>query len=179
MTYEKNTDPNYFDAFREETNCGSYAFNICGWYAPDYFDSIFSDGCNNVEQWIVQNLINGWTIDEITESYTDMIVECVMHDFSGEVREVEENYEPAQDEELIALRCYCSYDSYDDWADWDFHFKVLRDGLWVEKCGRNPVQFCSKDDWDYRLRSYTGKTVYFSHKIAQNNLKNSEILSII
>ena len=64
------------------------------------------------------------------------------------------------DKELIAFNGFCICD--DDYnTDVDFHFKVLRDGMWSEKPGREPVKFCELDEWG----RYTGKTVYMYHKI--------------
>ena len=69
---------------------------------------------------------------------------------------------------------------WDEWdmSDWlantlveyilseDFHFKVLRNGLWQEKCGSDPVRFCEEDDWHNGLVEYISYTSYFAKKLA-------------
>ena len=65
------------------------------------------------------------------------------------------------DEELIAFRAFVNED-----CNWDFHFKVLRNGLWQEKCGSDPVRFCEEDDWHNGLVEYISYTSYFAKKLA-------------
>lgn len=164
MSYIKNTDPNYFIDHQSESNCGSYAFNIQGWYDPE-FALLLDTG--SIEEWIVELVQEGWSDEEISELYSDSLVNSILSDFEGEIEEVNCTYRPNADEELIAFRTYCVGDGIDEWADWDFHFKVFRDGLWMEKCGRDPVQFCLEDEWQYGIRSYISNTVYFAHKISK------------
>lgn len=162
MSYTKNTDPNYFIDYQQDSNCGSYAFNIKEWYNPE-LNLVIEAG--SIEERILDLLDEGWSNEEISELYSNSLVKSIFHDFGNEVKEVDYDYKPEENEELIAFRTYCIGNLMEGYADWDFHFKVFRNGLWMEKNGRQPVRFCLEDEWEYGIRSYISNTIYFAHKI--------------
>ena len=163
MEYTKNSDPNYFEDNPECANCGSFAFNVEEWYDPEE-DFILDVGY--IDEWMKEMVESGYNCDEVADMYAESLAESVMRDFEGEVREVFLPTEVEPNEELIAFRGYCRYESEEDWVpDYDFHFKVLRDGIWQEKCGHYPVKFCTEDDWTYMTRTYNSNTIYFAHQI--------------
>lgn len=161
MEYTKNTDPHYFETNQDASNCGSFAFNIEEWYAPE---EDFLDSVGYMTDWIIDMLDNDYSIDELADIYTEALVTRILSDFGSDIRPVDLYDEIDSDEELVALRGWCYFDD-DDWAEWDFHFKVLRDGLWQEKCGSGPVRFCLEDEWSYGFRTYNSETFYFAHRV--------------
>lgn len=164
MEYTKNTDPNYFDEYQGYSNCGSFAFNVEEWYDPEID---FEESVGYIDDWIVEMHNNGYSNDEIADIYTEAITERILNDFFGEIREVYYPSDVNSNEELIALRGWCHYDEDDcsNYADYDFHFKVFRNGIWQEKCGRQPVKFCTEDEWSYGTRTYNSITIYFAHEV--------------
>jgi hypothetical protein len=163
MEYTKNSDPNYFEENEAWSNCGSFAFNIEEWYDPE---CDFEIDVGYIGDWMMEMVDNGYSCDEVADIYTERLVESVLNDFFGEVREVCFPSEIQENEELIALRGCCRYETNEDnYPDYDFHFKVLRNGIWQEKCGQLPVKFCTEDDWTYMTRTYNSETIYFAHQI--------------
>lgn len=163
MEYTKNTNPNFYEENECSSNCGSFAFNVEEWYDPEQ-DFILDVGY--IDEWMIEMVESGYNCDEVADMYAESLAESVMRDFEGEVREVFYPAEVEPNEELIAFRGYCRYESGEDWVpDYDFHFKVLRDGIWQEKCGHYPVKFCTEDDWTYMTRTYNSETIYFAHQI--------------
>lgn len=161
MEYTKNSDPNYYEYNSEYANCGSFAFNVEEWYDPE---DEFENEVGYIDDWIMEMSDNGYSADEIADIYTEAITERVLKDFTNEIREITYPSEANDNEEVVALRGWC-YEDIDNFAEWDFHFKVLRNGIWQEKCGREPVKFCLEDEWSYGFRTYNSNTIYFAHKI--------------
>ena len=161
MGYQHNSDSNYFISNCFASNCGSYAFNVQGWYDAE---NKLEDSVGDIETWI-REMAADYTDDEITDIYTDVLIDQILYDFDGEIRMVESELSPvASNEELIAFRTYCLYDEEWDWVGWDFHFKVFRDGCWKEKCGTNPIRTCTLNEWVNGENVYTSKTHFFAHK---------------
>lgn len=163
MEYTKNSDPNYFEDNSECANCGSFAFNVEEWYNPelDLEEEVLYIGA-----WMAELIDNGYSCDEVADIYAEILTESVLRDFEGEIREILFPSQVHNDEELIAFRGYCRYETGEDYIpDYDFHFKVFRDGIWQEKCGSQPVKFCTADDWTYMTRTYNSETIYFAHRI--------------
>ena len=161
MEYTKNLNPAYFEEFPTKANCGSFAFNIEEWYDP-IGDEYFS--AEDRDEWIREMYNNDYSLDELADMYVEELTEQVLKDFNLEIRLITHFSEVQSNEEVIALRAWCYY-SEDDWSDWDFHFKVLRDGIWQEKCGCESVRFCLKDEWSYGTRTYNSETIYFAHRV--------------
>lgn len=158
MEYTRNSDPNYYSQNTFTSNCGSYALRLCEWYDPESYLESLEDG--DIYEWIEHMAMNGYSNDEITDIYIDILVEGMLKEFEGELEICDGRPPSTSDKELIAFNgfCYCD-DDYN--TDADFHFKVFRDGKWSEKPGHEPVEFRDKDEWD----SYTGNPVYMYHYI--------------
>lgn len=158
MNYTQNHDPNYYEKHQDSSNCGSFAFQIEEWYSPDeYFEDIQGQ---SIEEWIERGLEVGYDEWELSDLLADLLSDYVLMDFE----DVHYLWSPAEvqdNEELIAFRAFVSDD-----CNWDFHFKVFRDGIWQEKCGSDPVRFCSEDDWHNGIMDYNSYTVYFAKKLA-------------
>lgn len=170
MIFTRNKNPRYFEENRTGTNCGSLAFNIEEWY--DLELDIYDDYVD-MEDWI--NSLYEEFVDqkEFSDFYAKLLVKIILEDFKGEIRLVD-CYSPLKkDEELIAFRSFIDYEVQMDmfgepmldYADFDYHFKVFRDGEWIEKNGGYEVHSCSESDWDCGDMSYISNTYYFAHKI--------------
>ena len=154
MKYTRNYNPDFYTIYSDETNCGSFALNIEEWYSPD---DIFM-GRDAIESWIMDRCNEGLSEEESSDLYAQIVLKQIFEDFP-DVRSVYP-WEVEDDEELIAFRAFVDYT-----CDWDFHFKVLRDGRWQEKCGDSEVRDCKEYDWDYNYFSYTSETYYLAKKI--------------
>ena len=156
MIYSRNTNLDYYIDEQEYTNCGSYALRLNEWYDPeDYFERRIGNICD----WIGDQTDAGYSDEEISNIYGEILFEGISEEFANEI-ELWNGMPPAPGTELIAFNTFCRWD--DDWgADWDFHFKVLRDGKWMEKCGPLPVEECDEYDWG----RYIGTPIYFCHRI--------------
>jgi hypothetical protein len=96
--------------------------------------------------------------------YGDILVQGILEEFNGEL-EICGGWPPKTDDvELIAFSTYC-YANSSKYSDYDYHFKVFRDGKWMEKCGSGPVEECTEDGWG----DYIGDVTYFYHKIGGLN----------
>ena len=84
-----------------------------------------------------------------------------MEDFKGELRLQKAGEEPKQNEELISFATFAYYSEEEGDSNYDFHFKVFRDGKWMEKNGWGPVHECSEWDWG----DYISDVYYLIHKI--------------
>lgn len=172
MKYNKGFD--FWNEYRADCNCGSLAFNLDEWYHP-------GDLTGHYEEFMAEDFLCGLDVDraghdddvladELAEFYIDLLIE----DFGDEISE------PSLDEpevipngyELIAFRAgaYLWDDGYGDTWDYDFHFKVLREGQWLEKCGSGSVFPTSLSNWSAGSMYYNSHTFYFIHKIACENL---------
>lgn len=155
MGYTRNSDPNFYFTHEHTTNCGSYALRIKEWYEVDF----------DMQDRAIELSSNGIDDREIYEIITQEAVELMLHEFGDKMRELVNVTDPiADNEELIAFRI----GGLDDWSgyDADFHFRVFRDGKWMEKCGCNEIQNCifEEDAWETALL-YEGPIVYLAHRI--------------
>ena len=162
MRYKANNDPNYFKDHCLFTNCGSYAFNIRGWYGPDHnADQDDTDlGIYLIEE-------EGLDYEEALQVLFEEDVERICQDF--DVTEVNsKDYPLKSNEELIAFRMCVNRTFYYEELLIDYHFRVKRDGKWMEKCGSGPV----REVEDYNERPwiisedlvYWGPIAYFVKK---------------
>ena len=158
MNYTPNHNPKFYDENPKRANCGSFAFNIEEWYCPDvYFEH---DIGIDIDSWIEQGFATGADEWELADDLASILSKYILSDF----KDVRLLYNPSYiqpGEELIAFRTFVDED-----FNWDFHFKVLRNGLWQEKCGSDPVRFCEEDDWHNGLLDYISYTFYFAKKLA-------------
>ena len=153
MRYERNNDPNYYIEKQHYSNCGSFALNLKGWYDPEeYFYDIYGP----IDFWM-ESLREDYTNEELSDMYADVLVEGMLEEFKGELRLLEcIDDEIDDDEELISFRGVCD----NDIDEYDFHFKVFRNGRWMEKHGGGPVRECREWDWGW----YISETYYFAHR---------------
>ena len=163
MLYTHNSDPTYYFCHTEETNCGSYALRLKEWYS---LDEAFEDEVEDIAKWIEDLYEEGYDNDEITDLYTDILVEQIKKDFGDQLIKVPYARAPStKDKELIAFATVAKYVEDNEYSYWDFHFRVYRDNKWMEKCGSLEVDECNLDDWG----RYTSKIVYFWHEIGECN----------
>lgn len=158
MDYTRNYDPHYYEEHQGCSNCGSFAFQVEEWYSPDEYFEDNEGVC--IEAWIEHGFEFGWNSFDLSDELAGILISYVLDDFE-DVRYLINPADIEADEELVAFRTFVDEDT-----NWDFHFKVLRDGLWQEKCGSDPVRFCEEDDWHNGLMEYISETSYFARKIA-------------
>ena len=158
MNYTQNHDPNYYEENRNISNCGSFAFQIKEWYSPD--GEFENEMGYDIDEWVEQGIHEGFDEWEMSDGLANALTEYILSDFD-DVRYLINPSDVQPDEELIAFRTFVTND-----FNWDFHFKVLRNGLWQEKCGSDPVRFCEEDDWHNGLMEYISYTSYFAKKLA-------------
>lgn len=157
MNYTRNHDPNFYEEYQAIANCGSFAFQVEEWYAPDdYFED---DNGICIEAWIEEGLEEGCSEYDLADGLAEILANYILLDFE-DVRYLMWPSELQENEELIAFRTFV-----DDSCNWDFHFKVYRNGLWQEKCGSDPVRFCDEWDWNNGLLDYISCTFYFARKL--------------
>lgn len=162
MQFETNRDPNYFNEECMHANCGSFAFNIREWYCPDEcFDQ------DDLE--LAAQLIDDEGLDEtdVIRLLFDRNVEQIHQDF--ELKDVDNKDYPLKDnEELIAFRMCINRTFYDDELVVDYHFRVKREGKWMEKCGIGRVRTIedyNEDPWvEGEDLIYWGPIAYFVKK---------------
>lgn len=157
-SYTKNNDPNYFDEYPDEGNCGSFALNVREWYVSDRdFDNTT----------IADDMLSyGEDIDDVLEYLTERNVAQILEDFEDEIRLVFSEDEVEDNEELIAFRL--GVFEYCEEIDTDFHFKVKRNGCWMEKRGSTEVRFCELEEDDIWISStaqYNGPLVFLAKTI--------------
>ena len=161
--YTRNSDPKYYETHQGSSNCGSYAFNVKEWYDADGW---FEDEVGSIDDWIIDKVEAGYDDVDISDFYAEELKTQILNDFDGALREVEGESDFIDlDEELVAFRTFCIY-SEDGWTNYDFHFKVFRNGCWMEKCGGEEVRFCTIDDWSNGANTYISKIHYFAHKVS-------------
>lgn len=160
MEYTRNSDLTHYDRNQTTTNCGSYALRLNEWY---HLNLRFEEKTGEwIDDWAYREGQEGVPDEELTNIFEDVLLECLLEDFEGEL-EVCNGALPTSDGiELIAFNVFCTYDDESNLVDSDFHFKVFRDGVWKEKCGGGRVHECSINHWGL----YTGEAVYLYHKIA-------------
>ena len=156
MYYTRNNDPTYYERNRCTSNCGSYALRLKEWYDPEaYLEEFVGD----IYDWIYELSEEGYSEYEIACMYADTLIEGILNDFDGELELCDGRPPTTSDVELVAFNTWCYTDEYD--IDRDFHFKVFRDGCWMEKNGVNEVHKCEEDDWG----KYNGDPYYMYHRI--------------
>ena len=158
MYYTRNRDLNYYDAYRGRANCGSYALRLNEWYDPeDYVEDLTGDICD----WLEELGEEGYSEYEIACIYGDTLLDGILIDFDGEIELCDGRPPNTSDVELIAFNTWCCAE--DGMIDRDFHFKVFRNGRWMEKNGHNEVHECEEDDWG----KYMGDPIYMYHRIGE------------
>ena len=155
MKYKRNSDPDYYIDRQADSNCGSFALRLEGWYDPEayFYDYVKPVGVIN---WM-NELSESYNDDEIATFYAEILIERMLKEFEGELRILARGQKVEANEELIEFRTFCW--SWDE--TWDFHFKVFRDGKWMEKNGDGPVHECEEDEWG----DYDSEVFYLAHRV--------------
>lgn len=167
-----NRDPNFWNQKQIDCNCGSLAFSLDGWYHPgslmhiDDSDEIY----DYLLLWTDEDGI--YNDDELSNLLADLYLERIEEDFGPDITPPTITpIDPPREKnkELIAFRAGAYVWGYKDSRDfdYDFHFKVYRDGEWIEKNGSGPVNLCSIDNWDGSMY-YNSDTYYFIHTFSEN-----------
>ena len=163
MVYTRNTDLTYYETNRRDTNCGSYALRLNEWYnLNERFEDEMGIG---IENWAYKEGRKGASDEELTNFYSNVLLKCLLEDFKGELEVCDGALPTSENIELIAFNTFCSYNDESFFpVDSDFHFKVFRDGVWKEKCGKGIVRECEEHSWNI----YTGETIYLYHRLKEN-----------
>lgn len=165
MEYTRNSDLSYYDESCLYTNCGSYALRLNEWYDPgDYLNDIIGD----VYDWVNEMGNSGYSDLDISIEYGDLLIHGMLKEFEGELEICDGKIPTSSNVELIAFNTMCEWNEGEN-VDYDFHFKVFRDGKWMEKCGANKVRECDEDEWGI----YIGDVTYLYHKIGDENGKSN------
>lgn len=155
--YTKNTNEDLYVVNAFNTNCGSYALRLNEWYDPEvYLDKIIGD----VYDWIENMIIGGYSEEEISSIYGEILVEGMLEEFKGALEICGGRPPETSDKELIVFNTWCRWDDVNG-ADYDFHFKVFRHNKWMEKRGTTHVRECKLEEWG----KYIGEPIYMYHKI--------------
>lgn len=157
-------------------NCGGYVLDRCEWVAPfadnTFVNRLTMDSYTGAarEDLIWDLWDQGYSREEIMQVIIDKDADFLVREYP--LREVDYTGDPAV--ELIAYRlCFPSEDEMgstdldlDSLDSFDYHFRIRRNGIWYEKCGKAEPREC--DDWrperwgarDDRL-TYDGPIKYF------------------
>lgn len=163
MQYTHNSDLTYYEKYSRDTNCGSYALRLNEWYP---LDERFEDEMGmDIDKWAYKEGRRGVSDEELTSVYSEVLLNCLLEDFEGELKVCDGALPTSDNVELIAFNTFCSYNEKRRYpVDSDFHFKVFRDGVWKEKCGCGKVKECDEFSWGI----YTGEVVYLYHRLREN-----------
>lgn len=164
MEYTSNNDPTYYESNRFTTNCGSFALRLKEWY-----DNEVDERYGGIETWCLDLLEEGVPNSDIPDMIAETYLDRIRADFSDSVRiltrldhntmlkAAARNF----NEELIAFRVYVPVEEWDpeEYLEFDFHFRVYRNGRWMEKNGDRPVQECNISEWG----KYNSSTFFLIH----------------
>lgn len=160
--YTKNNNPKYFIENPLEGNCGSFALNVKEWYLSDRDFDNTSIVCTMLEE-------EGYNVEEALDYLTSINVQQILDDFGSDIRVITNKDDIKNGEELIAYRIGIFEEEDFPFIDTDFHFKVKRNGIWMEKCGSTEVKFCElEEDEEWRNNSgdlYNGPIIFLAKKI--------------
>ena len=158
---------NQDNTYQTNYNCGGYALRTFSWFYPADEDMDWNWSVR--EDHIDDYIEDGYDDEDVAMMILDEDVDYMLEHIKtlSLYEEDPKKYEPRLGEELIA---YCIYvDSYNE--DNDFHFKVLRDGKWMEKNGGGPIQETLPPweirSWHYTGRVYDSEVVYFINKVGE------------
>ncbi len=160
MSFEKNSDPNYFIDHQLVTNCGSLALNIKEWYCPD---EVFDTPDEDYAYYLIEK--NKCTLEAAIKLMLARNVEQILKDFDF-LELCSGDRELARGEELIAFRMCLSYPIFGE-LDTDYHFRVKRNNRWLEKPGCGPVREVDFTEEPWVVSEslvYWGPIAYFLRK---------------
>ena len=160
--YTSNNDPNYYETHRFDTNCGSYALRLKEWY-----DNEIDEEWGGASEWIEELADAEIPFSEIPDIIAKAYIDELLLDFPENelvlLNKITQNILKDMTVELIAFRVYAPIQEYlmNDCTCFDFHFRVWRDGHWMEKNGSQAVRKCNLTDWG----KYNSSTFFLLHKI--------------
>lgn len=146
----------------KDYNCGGAALLTYNAFIPYRDRTDHTDG-------VLELYEKGFNISEIEDIVLWLDVKQMVKEFNGKLRVVEENYEPAANERLIAYRIFIIIDYYEDIDDFDidsdYHFKYrdYNSDTWFEKCGFvGETHPCCIDNWQSGIWEYDSDIVYLA-----------------
>ncbi len=152
------TKPNFWSKHHSSLNCGSFALNLLKWYVPyDEEDNGFENRIDAIVEYIRQ----GDTADEVYKKIINADVRYILWQFSDVLTPItyEQMLALPKETTIVAYRIGIVFDG--DWedvdacdVDEDFHFKVRRNGQWMEKQGHHEVRHCElnpDEPWPLRF----------------------------
>jgi hypothetical protein len=149
----------------DDYNCGGFALRTFSWYKPYTFER------EDIVDIIVDLECQGYNYDYVTNKLLDIFEQQMLEDFS-DLERVDYGYEPAEDEDFIAFRVFYDIEidnSCDepevDFFDYDFHYRVFRDGEWLEKNGGGEIREAYGDWQTYDGYCYDSEVRYYIKKI--------------
>lgn len=172
MNYNKITNPNFWDEPRPLCNCGSFALGVDTWFAPyGNEDCSTNEGLEAREIIIASLHEEGASVDAIMSILLEMDQEEILREcpwlepiLEGEIKE---------EDTVVAYRLSLNIDEEVLFEiDEDYHFRIRKQGVWMEKCGDGEVIQCAEQDWDDFRKPwhlphnliYSSDIVYFRHK---------------
>jgi len=165
----KNTNPNLWneESKLSRYNCGSLAFDVSIWYSPEWILEEKFEDIAYVDELAERMWEKEFFPEEIADIYANLYLEAILIDFKDEVSVYDSSKSIKEDEELIAFRVGSGEINEDGYyeSDIDFHFKVFRNGKWIEKNGSGDVHNCEVDDWIYDSYEYNSRTIYLVRKL--------------
>ena len=130
----------------EDFNCGGFALKTYDLYLP--YEDKTKDFAIYFDDKIEELYYSGLSLKEIENEILEETVEYMLKNFPKKLRVIKNFSDLKDTEELIAYRIGLEIFSNEDeigkyytGCDGDFHFKVLRDGHWLEKFGEGLVIF--------------------------------------
>ena len=148
--YERNSEPNWYEAEEEFTNCGSFALNVIEWFAPYLIEGVNVDSIEDNyweyeeeerAKWIYDLIDRGYSRIEVMEALIDRDFDFILRSCPWLIPI--EKSEISKNDRVIAYRLHMYWPEnisnffVDD--DTDFHFRVQINGEWWEKNGSGPV----------------------------------------
>lgn len=167
--YNRLNTRNEQNTTSKEYNCGGYALRTFNWFVP------YTIGNSN-KMVALDMLEDGCSFQEVRQELFRRDVQFILRALPEKVRLLKSNARLASNEELVAFRVHCSicgdfFDPKDDFSleevETDFHFRVRRNGKWMEKNGAGPIVRCrpfTQRVWNGNDRCgfpYYGETALF------------------
>lgn len=143
-TYTRNSNPKYWDSYRENANCGSFALDIKGsWFefGEEWDSKIYKLFDEGFDERAVESEMLEWAASRILST-------CKW------VESVDSPDDVTPNEDLIAFRVGITK------QDNDFHFRVRKNGQWFEKNGSGNVKPIKV--WDIKNTWYGPDIMYNS-----------------
>ena len=131
--------------YRYEFNCGGYAFDTFDWYLPYSWEFDIDHDLN----------------EENREKVMEEWVECMLKDFEGRLRVVQNEKDVAESERLILFRSRLTPNT-------DFHYVVRKGRNFFHKLGCTPEfrrikkEEVFSDEWPF---GYDGPIVMMAYRV--------------